>query len=103
MREFIDGNDMQYKDLRQRLQDERCHVFNNCELPSCCSKRKCRIGFEKDNGVYKLLIDLGITCSKMRGGIQLDQFRQLLEKGELQFIDFNDMRVFLKSLGFLYE
>lgn len=103
MREFIEGNDAQFADLKQRLQDGLCHVFKNCELPNCCSIHNCRIGFEKDNGAYILLIDSGITCNCNRGGIQLVQFRQFLAKGELIFLDFNDLKIFLKSLGFLYD
>jgi hypothetical protein len=103
MRKFVEWNNAQFNDLKRKLQDGLCHVFKNCELPACCSKRTCRIGFEKDNGAYTLLIDSGITCSKTKGGIQLAQFKQLLSAGELIFIDFNDLKVFLKSLGFLYE
>lgn len=103
MREFIEGNDAQFADLKQRLQDGLCHVFKNCELPDCCSNRTCQIGFEKNSGAYTLLIDFGITCNITRGGIQLDQFKQLLSKGELIFLDFNDLKIFLKSLSFLYE
>lgn len=103
MRELIDGNDEQFANLKQSLQDGLCHVFKNCELPSCCSNRTCRIGFEKSNGAYTLLIDSGITCSRTRGGIQLDQFKQLLSKAELIFLDFNDLKIFLQSLSFLYE
>ena len=103
MRELIEWNDAQFADLKQRLQDGLCHVFKNCELPNCCDRRTCRIGFEKDNGAYILLIDSGITCSKLRGGIQLEQFKQLLSKGELIFLDFNDLKIFLKSLEFLYN
>ncbi len=103
MKEFIEGNDAQFADLKQRLQDGLCHVFKNCELPDCCSNRICRIGFEKNNEAYTLLIDSGITCNRNRGGIQLEQFKQLLSEGELIFLDFNDLKIFLKSLSFLYE
>lgn len=103
MREFIEGNDDQFKDLKNKLQDGLLHVYKNCELPACCSKRSCRIGFEMDNNAYVLLIDLGIICSKSRGGIPLVQFKQFLSDGQLIFIDFNDLKVFLKSLRFLYE
>lgn len=103
MREFVEGNDAQFEDLKEKLQDGLCHVFKNCKLPACCNKQICRIGFEKDNGAYTLLIDIGITCSKMKGGISLIQFKQLLSTGEFKFLDFNDLKVFLKSLSFLYD
>ena len=103
MREFVDGNQAQFDDLKQKLQDGLCHVFKNCELPACCSKRICRIGFEKRYDVYAIMIDMGITCFQTEGGIQLLQFKQLLSEGELMFLDFNDLRVFLKSLEFLYH
>ncbi len=102
MRKFVKGTDEQYADLKRRLQDEQCHVYRKCQLPACCSRSTCSIAFEKDCNAYKLLIDKGITCSAMRGGTALIQFKQLLSAGEAIFIDFNDLKVFLKSLSVLY-
>ena len=102
MREFVFGSDLQYQNLKAELEDNKCHVFNNCELPSCFSQKKCRIGFEKDNGVYYLLIDNGISCSKNSGGQIMVQCKQWLSAGEYMFLDFNDLKCFLKGLKILY-
>ena len=103
MRAFVSGSDDQFADLKQKLEDSMCHIYHNCELPKCCSKSKCRIGFEKDAGTYCLLIDQGIICSKKDNSVESILFRQLLSTGELLFIDFNDMKVFLKGLVVLYS
>ncbi len=103
MRRFVEGNDAQFQDLKEWLQDGLCHVFKRCGMPDCCSIPVSRIGFEKDHGAYTLLVDKGITCSRRKGGIPLIQFKQLLSDGEIKFIDFNDLKVFLKSLSFLYH
>ncbi len=102
MREFVYGSDTQFNDLKRSLQDGRCHVYNNCKMPPCCGGKCCRIGFEMGNGVYTLLIDYGITCSKFSNTLTMIQFKQWLSDGELKFLDFNDLKVFLKSLSFLY-
>ena len=89
MREFVYGNDQQYALLKESLNDHMCHV----------SKNAGRIGFEKEGDTYALFIDKGITCSKSNTS-QL--FRDWLSVGTLRFLDFTDMKVFLKSLKFLY-
>ena len=102
MWEFVKGNQKQYQDLKQLLEDGMLHVYHNCQLPAGCSRRACRIGFEKDNGMYVVWIDSGITCSRRGGGTCGKQFRQWLADGEIRFLDFNDVRDFLKGLRFLY-
>lgn len=99
MREFIDGTDFQFNNLKESLNDNLCHVFKNCVLPSGCNRTTCRIGFEKGDYAYVLLIDSGITCSNSKAS-QL--FKDWLTKGELKFIDFTDLKVFLRSLKCLY-
>ncbi|MDO4344153.1 MAG: hypothetical protein Q4C50_05055 [Eubacteriales bacterium] len=102
MREFIDGTDEQFANLKKSLQDEKCHVYHKCKLPSCCSRQMCSIAFEKDMDAYTLLIDNGIVCSKTLGGTALVLFRQWLAAGRIIFLDFNDLKEFLKSLWILY-
>ena len=102
MRGFVTGSNEQFSNLKNLLQDEMCHVFHNCALPSCCSKSVCRIGFEKSAGTYVLLIDSGITCSKRNGSVTMALFKQWLSAGELLFLDFNDLKEFLQSLTILY-
>lgn len=103
MIKFVGGNIDFYDELKSSLQDGMCHVYKNCMLPNCCNKKVCRIGFEKDYGAYRILIDMGISCSNTKGGIQLIQFKHLLENGELIFLDFNDLKIFLRSLSFLFD
>ena len=98
MREFVDGTDRQYTLLKDSLEDHRCHVYR-CALPRCCSRENARIGFEKEDDTYALFIDTGITCSRNRAP-QL--FRDWLSAGTLRFLDFTDMKAFLRSLSVLY-
>ena len=99
MREFVYGTDYQYDILRNSLNDRLCHVYNNCSFPSCCSKSTGRIGFEKEDCAYALFIDKGITCSKSNAP---SLFKQWLANGTLRFIDYTDMKEFLRSLKYLY-
>ena len=102
LREFVNGTNEQFENLKKSLQDDKCHVYRNCKLPPCCNKQVCSIAFEMDNGTYTLLIDQGIICSKKAGGIVIKQFKQWLVDGKLIFLDFNDLKIFLKSLTILY-
>lgn len=99
MVEFIYGSDQQYSDLKEMLNDHMCHVYKNCEFPNCCSRTIGRLGFEKEGDTYALFIDKGITCSKPNAP---DLFRLWLSEGTLRFLDFNDLKEFLKSLRCLY-
>lgn len=98
MREFVYGTDEQYLILKTTLDDHLCHVFR-CTLPSGCSTRRCRIGFEKDQNFYYLYIDKGITFNRRNEY----RFIEWLSQGTLIFNDFNDMKVLLKSFKTLYE
>lgn len=98
MREFTVGTDQQYDLLKESLDDNLCHVYR-CTLPGCCSKETARIGFEKEGDTYALFIDKGITCSSARApGL----FQEWLQGGTLRFLDFTDMKEFLRSLSVLY-
>lgn len=99
MREFVNGSDQQYAMLKDSLSDHLCHVYNNCSYPQCCSKSTGRIGFEKEGETYALFIDKGITCS--RNNVP-SLFLEWLSTGTLRFLDFTDMKEFLKSLRCLY-
>lgn len=98
MREFTVGTDQQYTMLRESLNDGRCHVYR-CTLPDCCIPNAARIGFEKEGDTYALFIDKGITCNHSRApGL----FKDWLNTGTVRFLDFTDMKEFLKSLKVLY-
>lgn len=99
MIDFVYGTDQQYESLREMLNDQLCHVYNNCSFPACCSRNSGRMGFEKEGETYALYIDKGIECSNVRAP---ELFREWLSVGTLRFLDFNDMKVFLRSLHSLY-
>lgn len=103
MKRFVEGNDAFFNQIKKKVHGDVCYAFRNCELPACCNKRKCRIGIEKSHGAYVLMIDAGISCRKKRGGIELTLFKQFLSDGQLIFLDFNDVKEFLRSLSFLYR
>ena len=103
MREFVEGTQLQFDNLKRSLEDDRLHVYHNCQLPESCSRRACRIGFEKDAGMYVVYIDEGITCSRRGFSFAMKQFRQWLEQGEIRFLDFNDVRDFFRNLRVLYK
>lgn len=99
MREFVYGTDQQYNLLKKSLNDHMCHVYRNSTLPAGCSLAKCRIGFEKEGDTYALFIDKGITCSN-RNAPEL--FNEWLQSGTLRFLDYTDMKEFLRSLKCMY-
>lgn len=100
MKEFVYGSDRQYEMLKEMLEDHLCHVYRNCALPQSCSRPTARIGFEKEDSTYALYIDKGITCAKSS---QPRNFRGWLSEGTLRFLEFTDMKEFLRSLKPLYE
>ncbi len=99
MIDFVRGTDQQYEDLKAMLEDNLCHVFKNCMLPPGCSRTSGRIGFEKEGDTYALFIDKGITCSNRRAS---SLFRDWIAEGTLRFLDYTDMKEFLRSLNCLY-
>ena len=98
MREFVYGSDKQYELLKKSLEDGRCHVYD-CAFPESFSASGGRMGFEKDAVSYILYIDRGLS----RRGKSPALFKDWLSGGSLRFLDFSDMKAYLKSLVFLYE
>lgn len=101
MREFAEGTDKKFEILKNSLVDNRCHIYR-CVLPPSFNMANCRIGFEKEessNG-YIIYIDKGLTCNKA-GAFPL--FNEWLREGTLRFMDYNDMKSFIKKLDFLYR
>ncbi len=99
MIDFVFGTDQQYAGLKETLNDHLCHVFMNCAFPDCCSRPGGRIGFEKEGDTYALFIDKGITCTDQHAPAL---FREWLSEGTLRFLDYTDMKEFLRSLRCLY-
>ena len=97
MKEFVTGSDEQFDLLKTSLKDGQCHVYT-CSFPSSFSKTSGRIGFEKDKISYILYIDKGITCTARKSPLM----NEWLESSTLRFLDFSDLKAFLKGLSFLY-
>lgn len=99
MREFAFGTDDQFENLKQMLEDNKCHVFCECILPDCCDIEKARVGFEKNrNGNYIVYIDKGIHAET-----ESNSFKNFLGAGKIVFLLFDDMVEFLHSLQPLFE
>lgn len=97
MREFVYGTDAQFAQLERMLEDNLCHVFPNCIMPEGCNVTVARIGFEKEtrtNG-YAVHIDKGISFNGRRAP---RLFFQWIRTGTVRFIDFDDIKVFFRSL-----
>jgi hypothetical protein len=99
MWEFAYGTDQQYEMLKESLEDHLCHVYPRCRLPRSCSRDIARIGFEKEENTYALFIDKGITCNNNRAP---ELFTDWLSVGTVRFLDFTDMKEFMRSLKCLY-
>lgn len=99
MKEFVYGTDYQYDLLKDMLEDHLCHVYKDCEYPSCLSRPSGRIGFEKERDTYAVFIDQGMTCT----GSNIPRlFSEWVRTGTLRFLDFNDLKEFMRGLKSLY-
>ena len=106
MKEFVLGTDAQYEMLKQSLNDDRCHTvrenMGGNDLEVVCSDTFRRL--------YKFLILYGKDGSPddsrvARHGRDPAASRLLkswLKAGTLKFLDYTDMKVFLRSLTYLY-
>ena len=95
MREFVYGTHKQYDMLKDLLEEGNCEVYR-CALPSSFSRSSCRLGFEKSNTQYKILIDKGITCNIPLAADH--PLKTLLANGELAFVDYSDIKELMNSL-----
>ena len=98
MQQFINGNDTQFRWLKNQIQ-EALYIFNNTQLPATCSPSTARIGFEYTaaNG-YKMYIDNGITFTGNHTG-----FSSLVANGEATFGSYEAMVAFVRGLGSIYN
>ena len=97
MKDFAFGTQPQFDQLDQLLSDGMCHVYKGCVLPTGCTPKTTRLGFEKSNDVYILYIDKNIASTADNS-----EFIQLLENGEARFLCMDDMVSFLHSLQPLF-
>jgi len=98
MMQFINGNNTQFDWLKNQIQ-EALITFNDVSLPASCTPNRCRMGFEftQENG-YKMYIEKNISFSGNHPG-----FRALLTRGETSFNSYEDMIMFIRGLGSLYN
>ena len=98
MQQFINGNETQFRWLKNQIQ-ESLYIFNDTQLPATCSPSVARIGFEYTaaNG-YKMYIDRGITFTGNHTG-----FSNLVVNGEATFGSYEAMTAFIKGLGSIYN
>ena len=97
MKEFVFGSEKEYKALKSSLNDGLCHVYD-CAFPTAFGREGGRIGFEKDGISYILYVDKGLRRPVRASGL----LKSWLENGSLRFLDFSDMKSFIKDLAFLY-
>lgn len=101
MDRFVFGTDLQFENLDRELKDGYCRIFSDISLPSSFNVSQCRIGFEKhsETSSYKILIDNGITCYASVP----QYFKNFLNEGEVNFMDFYDVKSFFRNLRCLYN
>lgn len=97
MKEFAFGTAAQFAALKQELSQGKFYKFANRQLPMCIPPT-ATIWFAKQNDVYVMYIDKGITTTSDN-----QNFRHLLEHGEVKFICIDDMVDFLHSLQSLFS
>lgn len=102
MHRFINADNLWYKQFKSELEDGYQRVFRNCSLPYCCSRTGVTIAVQKDHYLYRLSINGGVTCNTDVKNLNVKLFKQLLKYGEIMFLDFNDLKMFLKGLRILY-
>lgn len=101
MDRFVFGTDEQFDTLDRSLNDGQCRIFKDISLPSGFSASICRIGFEKhrETSSYKILIDKGIKCT---ANVPF-YFKTFLSSGEINFMDYYDVKTFFRNLRTLYN
>lgn len=93
MQEFINGTDEQFNMLAMSLEDNKCHVYNNCNFPGIITSSNFRLGFEKNlDNEYIVYIDKGLSTQ-----INHEPLKLLLENGEIKFRYFDDVINFFRA------
>lgn len=98
MNKFAFATLEEFEELEQILLDEQLHVYNQRNLPEGCNPSITRVGFEKSQNGYIMLIENGIQ-SNGYGNKVLDI---LLEKGEIEFAYMEDLIEFFFSIKSLF-
>lgn len=97
MREFAFGTTAQFGELDRELSRGKKYKFAGRQLPASCSPSTACLWFAKNDGMYYMYIDKGITISADN-----QDFKNFLERGVAKFICMEDMAAFLHSLQPLF-
>lgn len=97
MKEFVYGTAAQFDALDHELSRGIHYKFPNRQLPDSCIPATAAIWFSKENNVYCMYIDKGITTTSDN-----QDFTQFLRNGKTKFICMDDMVSFLHSLQPLF-
>lgn len=98
MKEFVYGSMEQFNALDQELSSGRNYKFADRQMPEACTPKTACLWFTKQEGLYHVYIDKGITAQ--RGS---DEFKTFLERGEATFVSLDAMVSFFHSLNPLFE
>lgn len=98
MKKFVCATVEDFKELDNIISDGQLHVYGNCILPNGCKPERTRIGFEKHDDGYLVLVDYGITTNS-----NCSAFCDFLNNGEARFDTMAELGLFFNSLKCLFE
>lgn len=98
MKKFVYATVEDFKELDSIISDGQLHIYSNCILPSGCEPERTRIGFEKHDDGYLVLVDYGITTNS-----NCSAFCDFLNNGEVRFNTITELGSFFNSLQSLFE
>lgn len=97
MREFAFGTDAQFDALERELSGGKKYKFADRQLPRSCSVPTADLWFAKEEPVYCVYIEKGISTST-----ENPVFRNFLKAGRIAFPCMEDMKEFFGSLQPLF-
>lgn len=98
MRKFVYATIEDFKELDNIISDGQLHVYGNCILPKGCKPERTRIGFEKHDDEYLVLVEYGVTTDS-----NCSSFCDFLKNGEKRFDTITELASFFNSLRCLFE
>ena len=103
MKQFATGTKEQFAYLKNSLdmlgESHQMEVYD-CVLPPGCTPQNSRIGFENKDGQYYLYLDKKEPITSKWKHPNLEQ---LIENGEVRFVDFEDMVEYFHELAPMWE
>lgn len=98
MKKFVYATVEDFRELDKIISDGQLHIYSNCVLPNGCVPERTRIGFEKHESGYLVLVDYGITTNST-----CSAFCDFLNNGEAKFDTITELGSFFNSLQCLFE